>query len=167
MIPESTDEGQEPFAFKVIPATLNISDALATRYMLLSVSARNESALPCGTKLPAMTLMCPCGDPSHVLFEITHRHSAPASAADKERETVRGNDGREWNRQRSVDCVECPDCGFTFDAAHRDEDGTYSCPNCLAPAPTQQVDNDDSPGEICVANYDEWRAFQAWRRSHA
>jgi hypothetical protein len=57
----------------------------------------------------------------------------PASAAGRERETARGNDGREWNRQPGVDCVECPDCGFTFDAAHRDEDGTYSCPNCLAP----------------------------------
>lgn len=29
------------------------------------------------------------------------------------------------------------------------------------------TDTDNSPGEIAIANYDEWRAFQAWKRAAA
>jgi hypothetical protein len=35
-----------------------------------------------------------------------------------------------WDREGDVVCVICPDCAFTFDADHYDEDGGYSCPAC-------------------------------------
>jgi hypothetical protein len=39
--------------------------------------------------------------------------------------------GHAWERRHGVECVECPDCGFTFAAMHEDGDGSgYSCPNC-------------------------------------
>jgi hypothetical protein len=44
-------------------------------------------------------------------------------------EAVRaGADG--WRRIHSTDCVECPNCLFTFAAVHTEPDGSYSCPNC-------------------------------------
>lgn len=34
-------------------------------------------------------------------------------------------------RHKSVECVEMPCCGFTFDAGHRDLNlTTYTCPLC-------------------------------------
>jgi len=38
--------------------------------------------------------------------------------------------GTEWDRVVGITGVECPDCAFTFDAAHEDEGGGYSCPLC-------------------------------------
>lgn len=39
---------------------------------------------------------------------------------------------RGWSLWTGVTCVECPSCGFTFDASHADTDGTgYSCPLCI------------------------------------
>jgi hypothetical protein len=39
--------------------------------------------------------------------------------------------GHAWERRHGIECVECPDCGFTFAAMHKDGDGKgYSCPNC-------------------------------------
>jgi len=36
-----------------------------------------------------------------------------------------------WERESGVECVVCPGCAFTFDAAHKDEaTGRYSCPCC-------------------------------------
>ncbi len=39
-----------------------------------------------------------------------------------------------WEKQENVTCVVCPDCGFTFDAFHTEQDGvTYVCPCCQLP----------------------------------
>ena len=40
--------------------------------------------------------------------------------------------GRAWDSALSAapQLRQCPDCMFTFDATHTDEDGGYSCPNC-------------------------------------
>lgn len=47
---------------------------------------------------------------------------------------------REWVIEEGVTCVVCPDCAFTFDASHwDDETGLYSCPNCLNEEPTDGV----------------------------
>jgi hypothetical protein len=35
-----------------------------------------------------------------------------------------------WPREHGVICVSCPECAFTFDAAHRSRDGGYDCPAC-------------------------------------
>lgn len=35
-----------------------------------------------------------------------------------------------WLVTEGVRCVSCPDCAFTFDAMHEDQDGTFSCPAC-------------------------------------
>lgn len=35
-----------------------------------------------------------------------------------------------WEREDGVECVVCPVCAFTFDAAHEDTTGGYSCPAC-------------------------------------
>ena len=38
--------------------------------------------------------------------------------------------GSEWLLS-TEDCVSCPECAFTFDAMHCDDDGlTYTCPCC-------------------------------------
>jgi hypothetical protein len=34
-----------------------------------------------------------------------------------------------WERSTEL-CVSCPLCAFTFDSAHTDADGGYSCPVC-------------------------------------
>lgn len=37
-----------------------------------------------------------------------------------------------WEVEEGVTCVVCPDCVFTFDAVHENDEpeGTYSCPLC-------------------------------------
>lgn len=50
-----------------------------------------------------------------------------------------------WPVERGVTCVSCPDCAFTFDAMHADEDGSYSCPLCaearsLAASPAERTE---------------------------
>jgi ssDNA-binding Zn-finger/Zn-ribbon topoisomerase 1 len=46
----------------------------------------------------------------------------------------------DWTRWNSVECVECPDCAFTFDADHEATDGSgYSCPVCAEVALTARV----------------------------
>lgn len=36
-----------------------------------------------------------------------------------------------WEIHEGVRCVECPGCGFTFDASHVDADTErFSCPVC-------------------------------------
>ena len=38
--------------------------------------------------------------------------------------------GSDWLLS-TEDCVSCPECAFTFDAMHCDDDGlTYTCPAC-------------------------------------
>ena len=39
-------------------------------------------------------------------------------------------DPSEWQIEAGVTCVACPDCAFTFDAVHIDQNGGYSCPSC-------------------------------------
>lgn len=36
----------------------------------------------------------------------------------------------DWEQSTEL-CVSCPDCAFTFDSAHTDADGGYSCPVCV------------------------------------
>jgi hypothetical protein len=40
--------------------------------------------------------------------------------------------GKVWELEEGVTCVVCPDCAFTFDAVHENDEpeGTYSCPLC-------------------------------------
>ena len=35
-----------------------------------------------------------------------------------------------WAQHENVTVVECPACGFCFDADHEDHEGGYSCPMC-------------------------------------
>ena len=39
-----------------------------------------------------------------------------------------------WDQFSTEHCVSCPDCAFTFDSAHTDQDGGYSCPCCAEAA---------------------------------
>ena len=39
-------------------------------------------------------------------------------------------DVREAWEQSTELCVSCPNCAFTFDSTHTDQDGGYSCPLC-------------------------------------
>ena len=43
---------------------------------------------------------------------------------------------QDWAMTEGVTCVSCPDCAFTFDAAHTEVDqaegGPYDCPACWA-----------------------------------
>lgn len=47
-----------------------------------------------------------------------------------------------WQLQHGVTVAVCPDCAFSFDAEHEDQEtGGYSCPNCCEvhlPALTEQ-----------------------------
>lgn len=54
----------------------------------------------------------------------------------------------------------CPECGGSgrVTSTMNPEPATHATQAAAA-------DKDDSPGEICVADYDEWRAFQAWKRA--
>lgn len=45
-----------------------------------------------------------------------------------------------WELERDVTCVVCPDCAFTFDGSHMDEDGGFSCPNCAEARMERQRD---------------------------
>lgn len=41
-----------------------------------------------------------------------------------------GEINSQWEREEGVVCVSCPDCAFTFDAVHTNDDGSYLCPVC-------------------------------------
>jgi len=43
---------------------------------------------------------------------------------------VSAEDVREAWEQSTELCVSCPNCAFTFDSTHTDQDGGYSCPLC-------------------------------------
>lgn len=81
-------------------------------------------------------------DPNVLVSQLTvARHILIEQLLEAEREIARLREARPqpsgerhgWTLWDHVQCVECPGCGFTFDADHEDtEGGGYSCPVCNA-----------------------------------
>ena len=76
---------------------------------------------------------------------LVNYNRVPDLARPQQERERHGNGGRGMGKTYSVEeseallafvenvrCWMCPDCGFTMDATHLDDEtGLYSCPNCL------------------------------------
>lgn len=65
--------------------------------------------------------------------------------------TAGADDARAWERAQGVECVSCPQCAFTFDAAHTTHRGDgvyegYDCPLCAESALAALRATEKNPG---------------------